>query len=88
MKMNTPHPDGLVLKECWRRPARPFKKPECCGVEAYRLRFGMFRCPKCASRIWPERLHHRLLLWWNPFRYPGDPGVFRHLFHVTRWAKP
>jgi len=82
---NSPHPDGLVLRETWRRPHIPFKNPECCGVRTSKIRFNIYRCKKCAARIEPERLYHRLLWWRNPFR---QDKKFRHIFKVVRWAKP
>ena len=75
----------MVLAPTWRRPARPFRRPECCG-RVERIGFGLFRCTTCAMRIKPERLHHRLMLWWNPIAVKGDRPL-RRLVRVVRWVR-
>jgi hypothetical protein len=75
----------VVLAERWRVPRRPFIAPTCCsGAPVTRLGRNTYRCSRCAARLWPERLYHRLLLRRNPF---GPTGV-RHIFRVVRWTRP
>lgn len=74
------------LKECWRRPGRPFAAPMCHEQRAKRIGRNVYRCGSCATKIWPERLWHRLLLWRNPFR-GNERHPFRVLVRVTRWAR-
>lgn len=71
----------------WRRPQIPFAPTKHCGVKTVPIRRfrldSCWRCPRCAARIEPERLNHRLMLWWNPFRR-GEKDHLRRVVQVYR----
>lgn len=76
---------SLRMRWHWRRPRFPFSPPVCHDRFAVLIwsTEDTWRCPVCATRIWPERLHHRLMLRRNPFR-PGESKGFRQIFQVYR----
>jgi ribosomal protein L37AE/L43A len=74
----------MVIRECWRLPLRPFAAPRCHDRAARRIGWNVYRCSRCAKRMQPERLYHRLMLGRNPFRQDGS---LRDLVKVTRWAR-
>lgn len=83
---NTPVRDEkgrrVWVAECWRIPSVPFSRPRCCGHRTRRIGWNQYRCVKCAARLTPERLHHRLLLKRNPFGATRG----RDLVRVRRWT--
>lgn len=83
--VNTPMYDEkgrrIWWAETWRIPNWPFARPTChCGAKVKRIGWNLYRCTRCATRMEPERLWHRLMFKWNPFGASG----FRYLFRVVR----
>lgn len=74
------------LREVWRRPSWPMRAPECeYHGKMKRIGWNLYRCSKGCGRSEPERLYHRLMLWWNPFLLPTE-RPWRRLVRVVRWA--
>lgn len=63
----------------------PVRRPRCHDRRTRRIGWNVYRCRTCAARIWPERLYHRLLFRWNPFR--RGEGSWRDLVFETRWKR-